>query len=91
MFLEVEEGGQDRDGESSKKYLIRFIANLPHHSGWYRCSVMRFFRTCHIFVTLYQIMQSKSFYPRAQASSVIGERAKRARRYLVMSMESRDI
>ena len=30
-------------------------------------------------------------YPRAQASRVIGERAKRARRYLVMFMETRDI
>ena len=33
----------------------------------------------------------KVFYPRAQASRVIGERAKRARRYLVMFMEARDI
>ena len=31
------------------------------------------------------------FNPRAQVSRVIGERAKRAKRYLVMSMESRDI
>ena len=30
-------------------------------------------------------------YPRAQACRVIGERAKRARRYLVMFMETRDI
>ena len=32
-----------------------------------------------------------SFYPRVQASRVIGEQAKRARRYLVMFMETRDI
>ena len=30
MFLEVEEGGQDRDGRSSKNlFIIRFIADLP--------------------------------------------------------------
>ena len=29
MFLEVEEGGQDRDEEAEKVYLIRFIADLP--------------------------------------------------------------
>ena len=31
MFLEVEEGGQDRDKEAIKVYLIRFIhvADLP--------------------------------------------------------------
>ena len=29
MFLEVEEGGQDRDEEVVKVYLIRFIAELP--------------------------------------------------------------
>ena len=29
MFLEVEEGGQDRDGEAVKVNLIRFIAHLP--------------------------------------------------------------
>ena len=29
MFLEVEEGGQDRDEEAVKVYLIRFIADLP--------------------------------------------------------------
>ena len=29
MFLEVEEGGQDRDGESSKNLIIRFIVDLP--------------------------------------------------------------
>ena len=29
MFLEVEEGGQDRDGEAVKVYLIRLIADLP--------------------------------------------------------------
>ena len=28
MFLEVEEGGQDRDEEAVKVYLIRFIADL---------------------------------------------------------------
>ena len=29
VFLEVEEGGQDRDEEAVKVYLIRFIADLP--------------------------------------------------------------
>ena len=29
MFLEVVEGGQDRDEEAIKVYLIRFIADLP--------------------------------------------------------------
>ena len=29
MFLEVEEGRQDRDKEAVKVYLIRFIADLP--------------------------------------------------------------
>ena len=29
MFLEVEEGGQDRDEEGVKVYLIRFMADLP--------------------------------------------------------------
>ena len=29
MFLEVEEGGQDRDEEEVKVYSIRFIADLP--------------------------------------------------------------
>ena len=29
MFLEVEEGGLDPDEEAVKRYLIRFIANLP--------------------------------------------------------------
>ena len=30
MFLKVEEGGQDRDEEAVKMYLlIRFIADLP--------------------------------------------------------------
>ena len=29
MFLEVEEGGQDRDEEAVKVYLIIFIADLP--------------------------------------------------------------
>ena len=29
MFLEVEEGGQDRDEEAIRVYLIRFIADLP--------------------------------------------------------------
>ena len=29
MFLEVEEGGQDRDEEAVKVYLTRFIADLP--------------------------------------------------------------
>ena len=33
MFLEVEEGGQDRDEEAGKVYLIRIIADLPQ--GWY--------------------------------------------------------
>ena len=28
-FLEVEKGGQDRDEEEVKVYLIRFIADLP--------------------------------------------------------------
>ena len=28
MFLEMEEGGQDRDEEAVKVYLIRFIADL---------------------------------------------------------------
>ena len=31
MFLEVEEGGQDRDEEAVKVYLIRFIADLNQH------------------------------------------------------------
>ena len=29
MFLEVEEGGQDRDEEAVNVYLIRFITDLP--------------------------------------------------------------
>ena len=29
MFLKVKEGGQDRDEEAVKVYLIKFIANLP--------------------------------------------------------------
>ena len=29
MFLEVEEGWQDRDKEAVKVYLIRFIVDLP--------------------------------------------------------------
>ena len=29
MFLGVEEGGQDRDEETVRVYLIRFIADLP--------------------------------------------------------------
>ena len=29
MFLEVEEGGLDRDEEDEKVYLIRFLADLP--------------------------------------------------------------
>ena len=29
MFLEVEEGGLDRDGRAVRVYLIRFIADLP--------------------------------------------------------------
>ena len=29
VFLEVEEGRQDRDEEAVKVYLIRFIADLP--------------------------------------------------------------
>ena len=29
MFLEVEEGGQDRDEEAVKCLYIRFIADLP--------------------------------------------------------------
>ena len=29
MFLEVEEGGQDRDEEAVRVYLIRFITDLP--------------------------------------------------------------
>ena len=29
MFLELEEGRQDRDEEAVKVYLIRFIADLP--------------------------------------------------------------
>ena len=29
MFLEMEEGGQDRDEEAGKVYLIRFISDLP--------------------------------------------------------------
>ena len=30
-FLEVDEGGLDRDEEAEKVYLIRFIANLPRY------------------------------------------------------------
>ena len=33
MFLEVEEGRQDRDEEAVNVYLIRFIADLP--LSWY--------------------------------------------------------
>ena len=29
VFLEVEEGVQDRDEEAGRVYLIRFIADLP--------------------------------------------------------------
>ena len=38
MFLEVEKGGQDRDEEAVKVYLIRFIADLPQ--GWYTVCVI---------------------------------------------------
>ena len=37
MFLEVEEGGQDRDEEAEK---VRFIADLP--IGWYTCCVIEY-------------------------------------------------
>ena len=37
MFLEVEEGGLDRDEETVKVYLLRFIADLPQ--GRYTGSV----------------------------------------------------
>ena len=40
MFLEVEEGGQDRDEEAVKVYLIRFIADLP--LGWYTGCVIEY-------------------------------------------------
>ena len=41
VFLEVEEGGQDRGRRSSKKvYLIRFIADLP--LSWYTGSVTEY-------------------------------------------------
>ena len=53
------------------------------------------------FISVYRDVQSiymmnlvthyKACYPRAQASRVIGEREKRARRYLVMFMETRDM
>ena len=36
-------------------------------------------------------LNGNHFYPRAQASRVIGERAKRARLDLVMFMETRDV
>ena len=39
MFLEVEEGGQDRD-EAVKVNLIRFIADLP--LSWYTGSVIEY-------------------------------------------------
>ena len=40
MFLEVEEGGQDRDEEAVKAYLIRFIVDLPLR--WYTVCVIEY-------------------------------------------------
>ena len=40
MFLEVEEGGQDRDKEAEKVNLIRFIADL--RLGWYTGCVIEY-------------------------------------------------
>ena len=40
MFLEVEEGGQDRDEEAEKVYLIRFIADFP--LSWYTSGVIEY-------------------------------------------------
>ena len=39
MFLEVEEGGQDRDKEAVRVYLI-FIADLP--LSWYTGCVIEY-------------------------------------------------
>ena len=36
----MEEGGQDRDEEAVKVYLIRFIADLPR--GWYMGCVIEY-------------------------------------------------
>ena len=52
---------------------------------------------CNTPVKAFQMARQKflimafTFYPRAQVSRVIGVRAKRARRYLVLFMETRDI
>ena len=40
MFLEVEEGGHDRNEEAVKIYLIRFIASLP--LSWYMGIVIEY-------------------------------------------------
>ena len=40
MFLEVEEGEQDRHEEAVKVYLIRFIADLP--LSWYTSCVSEY-------------------------------------------------
>ena len=44
MLLEVEEGGQDRDEEAVKVYLIRFIADIP--LSWYTGSVIEYQKPC---------------------------------------------
>ena len=44
-----------------------------------------------VFLVQHRYQIPVFIYPRAQASRVIGERAKRARCYLVMFMETRDI
>ena len=40
MFLEVEEGGQDRDEEAVKVYLIKFIADLINAASHQRVVVV---------------------------------------------------
>ena len=60
MFVEVEEGGHDRDKESVKVYLIRFIADLPQNRPipvtgvWYNFSIPNFFQVPGLYRQLFQ-------------------------------------
>ena len=57
MFLEVEEGGQDRDEEAVKVYLIRFIADLPLRLVYgLRETHNESNNSCYIMYILFQIV-----------------------------------
>ena len=58
MFLEVEEGGQDRDEEAVKVYLIRFIADLPLRLvyGLRETHNYESNNSCYIMYILFQIV-----------------------------------